>query len=166
MSWAPAGAMPPRQEEMVKTKEIQVGLTIQHPLAPRFSLEDGNADKEAEKLIPSPNFYVLMVCSLEFAGVGKRFYRWVLHNIPTNLSKILPYSSRYATEHDKSTKNWITLPQSTFCKIKNHRKFPITCFNKSVVSYFYLHSKQSCYWVYSNRSRQMYHNRFRELILN
>lgn len=28
--------------------------------APWVTLEDGNADKEAEKLKPSPNFYVLM----------------------------------------------------------------------------------------------------------
>ena len=31
---------------------------IPHPGALEFILGDGNADKEAEKLIPSPNFYV------------------------------------------------------------------------------------------------------------
>ena len=35
------------------------------PVAPWYSLGDGNADKEAEKLIPSPNFYVhsVLFCS-------------------------------------------------------------------------------------------------------
>ena len=30
-------------------------------LMPWVDIEDGNADKEAEKLIPGPNFYVLIV---------------------------------------------------------------------------------------------------------
>jgi hypothetical protein len=44
-----------------KTKENRALKTIQCPIAPGFSLGDGNADKEAEKLIPSPNFYVHMM---------------------------------------------------------------------------------------------------------
>lgn len=38
-----------------------------------FDIEDGNADKEAEKLIPSPNFYVLIVLFIEFTSVKRVF---------------------------------------------------------------------------------------------
>jgi hypothetical protein len=64
--------MPPEQQETVKTRKPRVikmrSSTIWHL---GINLEDGNADKEAEKLIPSPNFYVLMVCSKDFR-VGEK----------------------------------------------------------------------------------------------
>ncbi|PPQ69195.1 hypothetical protein CVT25_006973 [Psilocybe cyanescens] len=45
------------EEENVKREHLDDSNT-QRPLAPWVDLGDGNADKEAEKLIPSPNFYV------------------------------------------------------------------------------------------------------------
>jgi hypothetical protein len=38
------------------TREFKARKAIRCPKAPEFSLGDGNADKEAEKLMPSPNF--------------------------------------------------------------------------------------------------------------
>ena len=54
------------EKRSVKTRKLQVADETQHQLAPWINLEDGNADKEAEKLMPSPNFYVLVVCSRVF----------------------------------------------------------------------------------------------------
>jgi len=57
-SWAPAEAMPP---ERIRN-QLKRG-SLESMRWEGINIEDGNADKEAEKLIPSPNFYVLMVCS-------------------------------------------------------------------------------------------------------
>jgi len=48
-------------------------------VVPWVNLEDGNADKEAEKLVPSPNFYVLMVCSKNRGRVEKVFIGPAVH---------------------------------------------------------------------------------------
>ena len=50
------------------------------PVAPWYNLGDGNADKEAEKLIPSPNFYVHSVLFVRrYKKFGRRliYSRWV-----------------------------------------------------------------------------------------
>ena len=55
---------------------------IPHPGALEFILGDGNADKEAEKLIPSPNFCVhTIVCSKESQHRRVGFYIQPLCNI-------------------------------------------------------------------------------------
>jgi hypothetical protein len=51
------------------------------------------------------------------------------------------YSSWDATKRDKSTKNLITLAQSTFCKIENQGNLFIVSFRESAVLLFQLHSK-------------------------
>jgi hypothetical protein len=58
------------KRKLVKTRQSRA--TEERPSAseaPWVSLEDGNADKEAEVLLPSPNFYVL---SGLFKEKGKR----------------------------------------------------------------------------------------------
>jgi hypothetical protein len=53
--------------------------TIQRPMALEFSLGDGNADKEAEKLMPSPNFCVHRGLFEEMVCVVKAFI--LLHSL-------------------------------------------------------------------------------------
>lgn len=48
------------EKKLVKNEEVSThGKRPSATRAPWVSIEDGNADKEAEVLIPSPNFYVL-----------------------------------------------------------------------------------------------------------
>jgi hypothetical protein len=60
-----------------KKKTVKQGHPIDgnilHPEALGFDLGDGNADKEAEKLKPSPNFYVHKSFVLE----SKNIVRWL-----------------------------------------------------------------------------------------
>jgi hypothetical protein len=67
-----------------QTREIQAKKSIQCPKAPGFGLGDGNADKEAEKLIPSPNFCVHRGLFKEMNLDGQGFYtvQWLCNQFP------------------------------------------------------------------------------------
>lgn len=63
MSASLSAAPPYREINQSSESNSNAETDSTHYLTPVAILEDGNANEEAEVLIPSPNFYVLRVCS-------------------------------------------------------------------------------------------------------